>query len=460
MASTTGIGIDTALADKFLKEFYFPGWTDLENNLTTTKKLFRRRQVPLRGRRAVIALRVGRTGGVQAIAPSAVANLGAAAGNSGAATLPVPGYQPVDNAYVKPKILMFAIGIPQDTIDVSTGDRASFMDTVDFEMMGAKTDAANYEDLTCYKGGATLGIADITSVIGAAPSTGIVVDNSYPFYKGKKIAFYATAGGFRDSAVVTAVNHATRTITFTSATASTVLATDSVVTRGARPETTTGSNDLYNFEPWGLDVMVDTANPVLKDLDGATRYLSVDRTALPEWQSTVVDCAGAFTYGKAQQVLDEIHELSGGDPTVALTTRATRRGIAIKMAYGTATEAGLTHTRFNDSIKTKGGLVAYSEDKHGQEADDWMRLNDEIPFVLDRYASHDYATSKGTIFFLDTRHIYEAVVTDWKWWAPEGRILREAATQGTFGLIAHAYRFFERVLDAPNTCGKLYNITV
>mgnify|MGYP001594939897 CR=1 FL=1 len=454
MSWTTGQGSDSSLYEKFLKEFYFPGWVDTQNNLCTTRKVFRRRSTPLKGKYAVIAIRTGRTGGISAIPPSQIGNL-ASSITSGAPSLPTPGYQPVDNAFVRPKIMMFAVGIAQDTIDVSQGgDKAAFMASIDFEMQGAKVDAANYEDLTCYKGGSTT-LAAITQIVS---TTVIEVDNSYYFYKGKSISFYHTAGDWFATKVITAVDHSLRRVTYSGAI--TVITSDTVVTTGARPATGTASVDLYGLEPWGLDTMVSASNPTLKEINGTARYLGIDRSTLPEWQSVEIDANAAFSYSAAQQVLDQIHDLSGGDPTVAFTTRTTRRSIAVKFAYGGSSETGTTQTRFMDSIKYKGGLVARKEDRHGAESDDWMRLNDEIPFVLDRYASHDYENSNGTIFFVDTRHLYEAIVTDWKWWAPQGRILREASNSNSFGLVAHAYKYFERVLDAPNTCGKLHNITV
>lgn len=454
-------GTDTAIYDKFLKEFYLPGWSDLQNNMTTTKKLMRRRTVPFRGRRAIIALRTGRTGGIQSVAPSQASGFSGTTPTSAASTLPSPGFQQTDNAFIKPKILMLAIGVPQDTIDIASGDRASFMDVVDFEMMGAKADAANREDLLCYKGGAqsasftgSLGLANIATW---TDGTHFTVDNIYPFYKNQRLSFYTAAGAFIASSTILSITRSTRAIVLdvNGPTAT----TNAIALTGARPTTTTAANDLYSYEPWGLEAIVSTANPVLKDLDGNLRYLGIDRATQDQWQSVLVDCGGAFTYEKAQQVLDEIHDNSGGDATVGLTNRTTRRKVALKFHFGTATEAGLTQTRFNDSIRAKGGLVAYEEDRHGQEAVDWMKLNDEIPIILDRYATHDFVNNKGNIYFLDTRHWYEAVVVDWKWWAPEGRILREAMNTNQFGLQAHAYRFFERVCDAPNAQGRLYNIS-
>ena len=66
----TTIGTDSATYDKFTKDFFMPGWSDLETNQTTTVKYMRKRQVPFVGRKAIIALRTGRNAGVQAVSPS------------------------------------------------------------------------------------------------------------------------------------------------------------------------------------------------------------------------------------------------------------------------------------------------------------------------------------------------------------------------------------------------------
>jgi hypothetical protein len=456
-------GQDLSFGDKFAKEFYMPGWSDLENNQTTTVKYMRKRQVPFVGRRAIIALRTGRTGGVQAVAPSAAYVSGTAPIQSslGAAALPTPGYQPTDNAFVKPCIIMLAIGLPQDQIDLMSNDKGAFMNILDFEMMGAKADAANYEDKICYKGASDTGLGDIVST---ADTTHFIPDNYLPFFKAQKLAFYTSAGAYRGPSVVTAVNRSTREITIAPAVAG-LVDTDLVFTRGARPETGGAGADLVNFEPSGFEQIISTTNPAGKDLEGRTQYLGVDRTVTSEWQSAVVDCGGTFSYEKTQQVIDQISDESGGNANLAFTQKATRRKIALKFAFGNAAEPGAAATpswRFENTIRTEGGLVPWKEDYHGQEASDWMRLNAEIPVVLDRYASHNFGTAKGTIFFLDTRHWYEAVVTNWKFWAPEGRIFREASAAvsgGAFGVIAHAYKFYQRVCDAPNTSGKLFNIT-
>jgi len=386
---------------------------------------------------------------------------------------------------------MLAIGVPQDVIDSSQGDRAAFYDVVDFEMVGAKTEGARYEDRTAYCGNSYPvgtqgtgyfvegGLADIVAVSGS-PGTTIVltVSNINRFYKNQRLALYATVATdtYIGQGTITSLDRGARTVTVLFGASVTVATTAVVYQAGARFQPSGVADLLYGLETWGLETIVSDRNPGLKDLDGNTKYLGIDRTkdragaavanGNPDWESTLIDAGGTLTYDKMQQVCDEVHDNSGGDPTVILTNRRTRRKYAVKTAFGAATESGLTQTRFNDSVKYRGGLVVQSEDMHGTEGSDWMMWDDRIPVVVDRHASH-YTDNAGTsnvgkMYFLDTRHIYYALVNDWQWWAPEGRILREAPASGgqaTFGVIAHAYRFGELVCDSPNTCGLLYGIT-
>lgn len=463
-------GTDLTQYDNFLKEWYMSKWIDLLNNLTTTYKLSRKRQVSFKGRQMIIALRTQRTGAIGALQVSGYTG----ASSTGARDLMAPGFQGVDNAFIKPKIVMGAIGIPQDVIDQSASDRGAFYEVVDFEMMGLKTDMANYLDKNMYCGGTYL--SDIATAP-ATPDGTFTVDNPYRFYVGQILDFWdgtgtgaALTGTNSAGRTVANVDFGTRTITM-DATVASLTADDHPYTAGARDAN-------FAFEPLGYEEIIksigsgstDTAgNLLLKTYKNEQKLYGVDRdtagTPVPEWGSTVTDLSGAdLEFSDLHQLMDDIHDSSGGDPTVFLTTRTTRRHIASRMAYPAAlgtNNAGATQ-RFMNTTKLKGGFVGAREDLHGQGGSDWVLFDDRIPIVVDRYATHDYATSRGTLFAIDSRHCFWALVTDWRWWAPEGRILREAtsSTGPQFGVLAHAYLFGEHVVDAPNTCGRLHNFAV
>jgi hypothetical protein len=476
-------GTDIGQFDPFLKEWYMSKWVDLLNNITTTYRLFRRRIQSFKGRRMIIALRTRRTGAVGAIPVSGYAASGVAT-SAGAQNLKSPGYQGTANAIVRPKIVMGAIGMPQDVIDISGTDQAAFYEVVDFEMMGLKVDMGQYLDVLKYAGGAPL--ADITtgSVSGTPPDT-FKVTMPRRFYPGQSIDFWTTwttGATLRGTGTVAGVSG--RTITLDTG-ISGLVDTDYPYYSGAR-----SANICY--EPLGFEEIIKElgASPtatagdlLLQDYESTTDIYGIDRTVAAGesgFASTIIDKSGAeVEFEDLHRLCDEVHDSSGGDPTVFLTNRTTRRLIAKKMAYvaptvyGTPSNtayANVATQRFINTTKLKGGFIGRREDMHGEGGNDWVLFDDRIPIVVDRMATYldddTAANRRGTIFAIDSRHYFDGQVTDWKWWAPEGRILREAgglgATAGNmlFGVVAHAYQFYESVVDAPNTCGRIHGIDV
>lgn len=459
----SGSGQDLALFDKFLKDWYMEQWVDLFNNQTNTAKYIRRKIVPFKGRQMIIALRTGESGAVQAI-PLSGFNDGAA---NGAWKTVTPGYQSTDNALVKPKIIMSAIGIPQDVIDVSENDRGAFYEVVDFEMQGIKVTAAKYFDLMLYRGGREL--ADQLAG-GTYTTSRIFVDNYFPFYKGKRIETWSTnttgaaERGLASSAdyqVVSAVDRVGGAngyqIDYSNAASLATSASEFPYTVGAR----TVNN---NLELTGMLEIVSNANMQLNNYAGNKFYLGIDRTVVNEWQSQVIDLAGgALTFDSMQQMCDEVHDNSPGDVNAMFSHRIVRRRWARQIAFAGAAEgtAGAATYRFQNTQKFAGSLVEYQEDMHGAESEDFMKFNGRVPFFVDRYCpiamQPTSSNNNGMIFCLDLRHWYMAQVCDWRWWAPQGRILREAQN-GAFGVVAHNYMMGELVCDLPSTSGVIKNI--
>lgn len=458
-----GEGQDLDLFDKFLKEWYMAKWIDLLNNLTTTYKLFRRRIVPFKGRRMVIALRTGRSGAVEAVPLS-----GFQGTQYGAPATVTPGHQPVDNAYVRPKVIMCAIGVPQDVVDTSQGgDRAAFFDAIDFEMMGIKVDCANYKDLMAYRGGRELAILNDPDEDSDATKDDWEVSNIYPFFKNKRVEVWEDytnskrthpAAGYV-SVATTNRQHSSGHYLTVDAAVTDAAVSDLIFTKGARGGTGSFLNTTA-LEMLGLEEIVNNANLSLNNYESSKFYMGQDRTGFEEWNSQVNDINGVLTFEAMQAMVDDIHDNSGGEPTVILTTRATRREYAKKCMFVNPTsEVGGVNFRFVNTAKFQTGMVTPREDDHYAGGNDYLLWDGRLPIIVDRYATHDYNLNDGAMYFIDTRHFYYALVTDWKWWAPEGRILREAQNN-LFGVVAHAYIFGELVCDAPNTSGVIKRITV
>jgi hypothetical protein len=450
-----GVGQDLALYDKFLKEWYMAKWIDLLNNRTTTSKYMRKKKVPFRGRRMIIALRTGRTGAVQAVAVSGFpTSSGAAPTSFGASATPDPSFQGTDNALLRGQIIMAAIGIPQDVIDSSIGDRAAFYDVVDFEMQGARVDAATEEDRMCYSGGAPL-----ATVLAGGTTTIPIVDNLTSTYKNKRIEVWTAAGSGTERAygaagdfvTVVTTERATRKVTLNDS-VTLMVAGDKMFTAGSR-------NTDTNFEWLGFEQIIETSNLNLKTYEGNLFYLNRDRTSNDEWQSTVKDKAGGgLTFEDMQESIDEVADNSAGDINLIAMHRKLRRTYAKKAAFTDGNESLAANLRFNDNVRYEQGLVSQTEDLRG--GGDWMKFDGRIPIIVDKFSTLDFdagANGQGAIYFLDMRFWYDAVVTDWKFWAPEGRILREAQNN-QFGVVAHFYKFGQKICTAPNTAAKLENV--
>lgn len=457
-----GFAQDTGLYDLFLKEWYINKWADLLNNLTTTYRFIRKRTVSFKGRRMVIPLRINRTGAVGAIQVSGYIQPGGSSVTSyGGSTTITPGYQGVTNALVRPAIIMGAIGVPQDTMDVSSSDRGAFYEAVDFEMMNMKTDMSNFLDKMMYLGGSPL--ADITAV----STVTLTVSNTHPFFVNQRLRFaradannYGVERG-TGPYYVSSIDRANSQVVLTADPGA--VATDRPYTDGARSYTATGASvdEGVNFEWFGLEDTIGSGNMDLNNYEGSHLYEGIDATTNPTWQSQVVSSVGDITFDDLHTICDDIHDNSGGEPTLMLTSRPVRRQIARRMAYtfnvaGTEVVGGTQ--RFMNTTRLKGGYIGRREDQHGTSGSDWMMFDDNLPIVVDRYAPNVSAgTTTGSLYVLDTRHWYVGLVTDWKWWAPEGRILREASGDA-FGVQAHAYIFGQLICDARNTAGRLDGI--
>jgi hypothetical protein len=474
-------GTDLNAYDKFLKEWYMGKWVDLMNNLTTTYRLFRRRIVSFKGRRMIIALRTKRTGAVGAISVSGYGGSG-----YGAQNLLAPGYQGTDNAIVRPKIVMGAIGIPQDVIDTSAGDKASFYEVVDFEMMGLKVDMSLYLDILKYCGGAPL--CDIYGTPTVGTPSDFEVTNPSRFYPGQLLDFWSSID---DSS--TPVRRASASFPVQSVSGNTVTVTGSVTGlvegdypyyAGARSASTSyeplGFEEIY--KPGGASTTALAGNLLLNTYDGGKELYGIERETgeadyNSNWGATTINRSGGeLEFEHLHRLCDEIHDNSGGDPTILLTNRISRRLVAKKMAYVTPTVYGtpsntavqtMATQRFINTTKLKGGFIGRREDMHGEGGNDWVMFDDRLPLVVDRVATHDHNADTGTIWALDTRHYFDAQVTDWRWWAPQGSILREARNIGAtnagdslFGVVAHCYQFYESVCTAPNTGGAVYGFDV
>jgi len=428
--------------DKLLKEFYLSQWVDQLNSMTTTWQYFRRRLVDFSGRKMIFPVRTGRNAGVGAVATShASASL---------PTLIEAGRQRHDQASVVPRLVMGALELSQDVIDISKNDRGAFFQAIDVEMAGLVQDVAELMDRMVYgDGGGRL--AFIAS--GGSSVTVIPVTYIRPFFIGQRIDIWSAnaSGSTLRSAgnEITAItNNADGSGSITVGT--TVATTDEdgiITTAGARPTATTGVEWL------GIDALISNTNPPLE-----STFQGITRTGNSFWHSHV-NTTAVLSEKTIQQALDTTHDDSMGEVNALFANRMTRFALYETLALDNPRRL------VNTNVIQPGMLSGKLED-HRPDTHDYLMFDGRVPIIVDKFCpvkiDNAGATQgkSGTMFGLDMSSVYVALVTDFKWWdGGQGTILRPSASR-KFGLEAVLYTMGNLVCDAPNKNFKLPSLTI
>lgn len=423
--------------DKFLKEWYFSSWIDQLNSMTTTWKLLRRKITTVGGRQLVFPIRTTRNTGV-----------GAVPGSSGGAvpTNVVAGYQGVNNATVTPKIVQGAIQIAQDAIDRSANDRGAFYEVVDFEMMGIVQDLAEDLDRQCHGDGSGT-LANTTAVpVGAT----IAVDYHRPFFEGMIVDGWdssASGAAARDAdLVISSVARNTDgsgVLTFTGAPA-TLTDNDVLVRKDARTATA-------GYEFMGLNGIVSATNPPLE-----STFEGITRTGNAYWQSIVNASTAAPSEALIQSAVDQVHDDSNGDINALLTNRRTRFALYNSLASSNP-------TRFVDTNVIQPGILSGKVEDHHPDAHDYLFWDGRVPIIVDKYCPINVdvgaGTQRGVLYGLDLSAIYVALVTDFRWWTPQGYILRPSESR-SFSVEGLIYIMGNIVTDAPRKHFKFSSLDI
>jgi len=434
--------------DAFLKDWYLSEWVDQLTSMTTTWRLLRRKLTKWAGKQMVIPIRKGRNWGVGAIPTSASGSM---------ATLNVAGHQSVDRVLVDGKLVTGALQIAQDTIDKSKVDRGAFFEDLDFEMRGLVDDVADYVDNVSHLAG-NGALATITQV---TSGTQLTVDNHQPFFDNMRIECWSSTGAGTtdftasgDAAVeanlpsgglVQVISAVQRNVDGSGVLTMVATAGAAIGSNLARAGSRNTGADT-GYEPMGLPGLISNANPPLD-----STFQGITRTGNNWWQSLETDATNStFSEDLLQQQIDYTHDTSRGDIDYLMTQRITRR----KMFTILNPTAALS--RFSDTnVITPGFLGGKVEDKH-PEGSDFLFFDGRIPIIVDRFCKLEIDNITvngpyhfGTIYGLDMDTLYVALITDFTWWAPEGRILHRSDSRA-FGVLADLYLYGQIVCDAPN----------
>lgn len=482
--SVPGEGTDLLLADKLLKEYYREGFDDLLYVGTALLKMIRRTIVPFGGRRMVIELRMGGTGAIEALPLSGYT--GASPGIRGAPSLVEPGYQTYEQALVTPKIVMGALGVPQDVQDLSRQDKMAYISALDAEYMGLRQDFANrLNDMVVFGGSPTAIVDDDTAGSGTADKD-IMVDNSYRLYRNSRIeAFAPPTGGpppttFNPKKNPTGLAYATVIAidrNFNDGGIGHKVSFDAAIVAGGGGATLAANDELWfkgdvgsvnasnpdtAMSFLGLDEIISNTWLRRKNKDGNFFYLGIDQTTNDLWRSQVYDAAGAdVTYDMIQTAIDDVHDGTHGEINLGICNRTTRREIAKKGVFNSTSAETASNFRYINSTKIQHGFVFGSEDDHYAGGNDYLMFDNRIPIMVDRAAYGDFnvTAKRGTLYLMDTRYWFLAMVTDMRFWAPQGRVIREAPNS-KFGLVAHPYIMGELVCRNRAAQAKITNIKI
>lgn len=349
------------------------------------------------GRYVTFPLRIGRNQGIGA--------------RNEMEALPTAGQQKTTAARVGLKYLYGAIRFSGQTLKLAEKNYQAFASALDEEMSGLKRDLAKDMNFQFYGSGtgvrATV-VSDIASVITVDTVQYLEVDMMIDVYAADLVTVRAA------NRQITAINTATKAVTYNGADASaSIVATDVVVRTGNISRELTG------------------LGAIIKDTQ--TLY-NVDPTVVPSWKSVNNNNAGtprALTEALMIKVIDDIR-VNGGDTTVGFTNLGVRR------AYFNLLK---TDRRFVSTDTFEGGFkgLAFTTDKG------------DIPIVV------DVDCPFNQIKFVNEKSIKLYREDDWSWMDYDGSNFQRVV--GFDAYEATMFQYCEMGTHRRNSHGILNDIT-
>lgn len=402
------MSLNLTTADAVLKEDYLPGIREQlnqDNFLTLVEK----NTEDVTGRRAVIALHVGRNSGV-----GSRAELG---------TLPNAGNQAYQDEYIPVKYHYGRIEISGPSIKAMSKDSTSFTRAVRSEMDGSVNDLRRDLSRQCF--GTTDGVLFACGASGPSNTVTvtptIVQSRQVQVNDQIDIGTVANPTAVASNVTVTGVTFSGDLITAitVSGAAVTVTSADFVFKAGSG-----GTSPVKELT--GLQTMVNNAG-VLFNVDPAT---------YPIWESYVDSNGGTLrsvaenTFAKAQQ---RTRIKGGGNLKQWITSDGVHRAYANLLT-------GLK--RFTETVSLKGGYEGITASAGGTTT---------APVTWDRDCPDN------TAFGLDFDHLTEYQMSDWEWMDEDGAILHRVS--GVDAYEATLFKYAELATDKRNAHAVVKDLT-
>jgi len=403
-----------ATADAAMKEFYLPAVRNQLNNDTPMLNIIQQKTVEVRGRRAVLALKVGRNGGHGARADGGV--------------LPIAGNQRYAEERV-PLRYNYAVGqVTGPTIAQTDSDRGAFIRGVDSEMDGMTEDLKR--DINRQLWGTSNGVIATCGVTGAVAV--IVLAAATPdhvmrqFYIGMRVdigtlaQLAAGVGGRIHGALITAIDAVSvpHTITIDSAVAATA-GTDFISIAGA-------GGVAPQKELTGLQTIVAATGP-LHNVDPATE---------PVWASRV-DANAGTPRGISENLMGRNVQLtqiiSGEWITHLIGSDGVHRAYANLL---------MGQKRYPGARELPGGYTAV----------DFAAAGPIIPVTYDRDAPSGVTASPqtvgGSLFGINRKRLFFGSASDWDFLNRDGSTLHWTGTTDAYSFVL--YRYADLFTDKRN----------
>ena len=398
--------------DSALQEDYLPGARNQLNDKNQLLGVIEKNTEDFEGRRAVLSIHMGRSGGI------------GARGAVGA-TLPTAGQQSYKEERINTRYLYGRIKVELPVIEASKTDKASFVRAIDSEMKGITNDlkrdtnrqafgTSNGVIVTCAltSNSTTVNVTTATATQMRQLYAGLVVD----------IGTVASPTGTASARTITAVSRPNKTITISGA-AVTTATTDFVFISGNGGDTANSSQK----ELTGLPLIVDST--------GAVFNLNPATAGQEEWAAYENANGGTNRsvseplFAQAQQ---EVAIASGQDINLWVTSAGVHRAFANLLT---------AQKRQTNTLSLHGGY----------EGLDMSAGGTSVPLVWDRDCP------ENTAFGLNTKHLILFVQTDWRWMDQDGAILSRVSGEPAYE--ATLYKYAELATDQRNANAKINDLT-
>ena len=355
--------------DKILKEFYLPPVVEQLNNDILFAQRLQTDSQSLYGRRAIVPLHTGRSGGIGA--------------RGEMEDLPAPDVQKYDEAIYKLKYLYGAVQASGPAMELTSSNEGAFLEAFKSELDGIRNDLARDVTRQLY-GDGTAAVATCGTT---TSSTTVVLGSDEALRKGYlypglpvDIGTEASPTAVASNRSITAVNIANKTITISGA-AVTTSSSDFVFVAGANNAGTVNEIDA------GLRALVpDTADGV---------YGTVDAASQAEWApQQIAATAGALALDDLMTA-DNMVTVKGGKVSAMISS------LGVQRKYFNLLQS---QVQFVEPMKLVSGFRT-------------LQFNDR-PFIADRDAPY------GRVYYLDERFIKIFSNRDWHFLDRDGEQIK------------------------------------